>query len=254
MNPGESVKDFATRFLHPCHEIPEWFVYLDFMSQELKCLVHVSRNGEPPDFHSSLTLVDHETPHVSKRVPHRSGCKAKESTHHVPNQYVWLSPAPMEEIPEWLRNPMVKNYPSIPEEDITIPNPSLESNLHLYHPPSSTSHDSLHHDSLERSTSQASCVNSLDSQAAGSSCSHVQGIIIIQAEEQDNEDTLNFYQNIELPFLIDPRSMNLGETSSTINSLDQPPALGCHHSHAFVCCDEHPRKSYDLLSSHVHSN
>ena len=30
--------------------------------------------------------------------------------------------------------------------------------------------------------------------------------------------------------------------------------MGYHHSHAFVCCDEFPSTSYDLLSSHVHSN
>ena len=42
MKPSESVEDFATCFLHLCHEIPEQFVDLDFMSQELKRLVHVS--------------------------------------------------------------------------------------------------------------------------------------------------------------------------------------------------------------------
>jgi len=40
----------------------------------------------------------------------------------------------MEEIPKWLQNPMVKNHPSIPQVDITIPNPSLESNMHFSHP------------------------------------------------------------------------------------------------------------------------
>lgn len=99
---------------------------------------------------------------------------------------------------------MVKTHLSIMQEDITITNPSLETNLQLYHPPSSTSHYSLHHGSLERSTSQASCVHSLDSQATGSSYSHVQGSVIIQAEEQDGECTINSSQNIELPFLIDP--------------------------------------------------
>lgn len=269
MKHGESIEDFATCFLHLCHEIPEQCVDLDFINQELKHLVHVSRNSELPNFPSSSTLLDHETPHVSQRVPpcsnqktkksvqrappHNS-CKADKSTQHAPNPSAQLSPAPTEEIPKWLRKPMVKTHPSILQEDITIHNVSPESNLHLYHPPSSASHESLHHDSLERSASQASCALSLDSQAASSSCGHVQGSLIIQAEEQDGEDTINSSENIELPFLIDPRSMNLGEISCTINSFDQPPFLGCHKSYASICCDEFPSTSYDLLSSHVHSN
>lgn len=48
--------------------------------------------------------------------------------------------------------------------------------------------------------------------------------------------------------------MNLGETSCTINYFNQPPVLGFHHSHASICFDEHPSTSYDVLSSHVHSN
>ncbi len=62
------------------------------------------------------------------------------------------------------------------------------------------------------------------------------------------------HQHIELPFLIDSQSTNLGETSCTINSFDQPRVLGCHHSHASVCCDEHPITSCDMFFSHVHSN
>ena len=76
MKPRESIEDFATHFLHLCHEIHERFVDIDFMSQELKHLVHVSWNGEPPDFPSSSTLIDHETPHVLKRVPPRSNYKS----------------------------------------------------------------------------------------------------------------------------------------------------------------------------------
>ncbi len=102
----------------------------------------------------------------------------------------------MEEIPEWLGNPMEKSRPSITQEEITVPKPSLESNLHLCHPPSSTSHDSLHHDSLEKSTSQDSYAHSLDTQATSSSFSHVQGSLIIQVEERDDEDTINFSQSI----------------------------------------------------------
>lgn len=148
---------------------------------------------------------------------------------------------------------MVKTQPSIPQEDITFHNPSLESNLDHFHPPSYISHDSLHHYSLERSDSQASCVHSLDPRATSSSCSHVQDSIIIKPKDQDDEYIINSSQNIELTFLVDSRSANLGETSCTINSFDQPLVLGCHHSHASICCDEFLGTSYDVLSSHVHS-
>jgi len=73
-------------------------------------------------------------------------------------------------------------------------------------------------------------------------------------DKKDGEHTINSSQNIELPFLIDSRSMNLGETSCTINYFDQPPVVGCHHSNAFVCRDELPSTSFGLLSSHVHYN
>ena len=42
MKHRKLVEHFSTHLLHLCHEIPEWFVDLEFMSQELKCLVHVS--------------------------------------------------------------------------------------------------------------------------------------------------------------------------------------------------------------------
>jgi len=57
------------------------------------------------------------------------------------------------------------------------------------------------------------------------------------------------HQDIDLPFLNDSQLANLGETSHKINFFDQPPGLGCHHSH-----DEHPCTSCDFLFSHVHSN
>jgi len=97
MKLGESVEDCSTRYLQLRHKIPKQFVDLNFMSQELKHLVHVSRYSEPLDFPSSSTLDDHEAPQfieedpktlfipfppaflVSKRVPHRSGHKAKKS-------------------------------------------------------------------------------------------------------------------------------------------------------------------------------
>lgn len=62
------------------------------------------------------------------------------------------------------------------------------------------------------------------------------------------------HQDNGLPFLNDSQPTNLGETSCTINSFDQPLVLGYHHSHASVCCDECPRTSCDLLFSHLHSN
>lgn len=62
MKPGESVEEFATHFLHLCHEIPKQFLDTDFMSQELKCLVHVSRHSDPPNFPYSSNIVDHEAP------------------------------------------------------------------------------------------------------------------------------------------------------------------------------------------------
>ena len=86
----------------------------------------------------------------------------------------------MEEILEWLRKTMVKTHSSIPQEDIIIHYPSLESDLHIFRPPSSISHDSLYHESLDQSTSQARCVHSLDSQDASSNYGHVQGGIIAQ--------------------------------------------------------------------------
>lgn len=79
MKLGKLVEDFATCILHLCHEIPAWFVDLEFMSQELKCLFHVSWNVEPSDFPSSPTLADHVTPHVLKRVPPRNNHKSKKS-------------------------------------------------------------------------------------------------------------------------------------------------------------------------------
>lgn len=69
MKPGESVEDFASHFLHLCYEIPKQFLDLDFMSQELKRLVHVSRHGEPPNFPSSSTLSNHEAPQFAEEEP-----------------------------------------------------------------------------------------------------------------------------------------------------------------------------------------
>jgi len=94
----------------------------------------------------------------------------------------------MEEIAEWLRKPMAKTHSSILQENIILHNLSLKFDLHLCHTSSSISHDSLHHDLLEQSTSKASRAYSLYSQATRSNCSHVQGSLITQAEEREDED------------------------------------------------------------------
>lgn len=62
------------------------------------------------------------------------------------------------------------------------------------------------------------------------------------------------HQNNELPFFNNSQSTNLCETSYTINYFDQPPALGSDHSHASICCDEHPCTSCDLMFSHENSS
>ena len=62
------------------------------------------------------------------------------------------------------------------------------------------------------------------------------------------------HQNIELPFLNDYQSVNLGGTSRAINSFDQPLLLGSHHSHASLCYDKCPSTSGDLPFYHGNYN
>ncbi len=62
------------------------------------------------------------------------------------------------------------------------------------------------------------------------------------------------HQKNQLPLLNDIKTTNLGGTSCTTHSFDQPPVLGSHHSHAYICRDEHPNTSCDLLFSHEDSN
>lgn len=183
MEPNESVEKFSNRFLHLCYEISEEDLNWDFLKQEFERLVRVSSYSEPEplDFSSSPTLTDHEAPQIVEEepnttfvpcpppflvpmwVPPCSDCKVEESAQHVPNPSSHLSPMPMEEFPKWLREPITKTHSSIPQEDITIHNSSLEVDLPLCHRRSFTSHDSLYHDSLDQSVSPARCVHSLDS-------------------------------------------------------------------------------------------
>jgi len=127
----ELVEEFSSQFLHLYCEIPERNLNSDFLGQEFKCLVHVSQYGEPPDFHYSPTLADHEAPQIAEEEPNTlfvpcppsflvpmwvlpcGDHKAEKSAQHVPNPSSHLSPASMEEVPEWLMKPIMKNHSSI---------------------------------------------------------------------------------------------------------------------------------------------
>jgi len=192
MEPSKLVEDFVDRFLHLYYEIPKYLVNFDFLREEFKCLVHSSQYGEPPDFPSSLTLADHEAPQIAEEEPNTpffpcpppflvmmwvtpcNDCKDEKNVQHVPILSCHLSPTSVEEVREWLWNPIAKTYSSIPQEDVTIHNSSLEPYLHLCHPLLSIIHDSFYHDSLDQSTSLASCLHSLDSQDVGSYCDQAQ--------------------------------------------------------------------------------
>lgn len=91
---------------------------------------------------------------VQMWVPPCGDHEAEKSVQHVPSPSSHLSLTSVEEICEWLRKTNVNTYSSILQEDITIHNSSLESDLHLYHPPSSTVHESQYHESLDESISQ----------------------------------------------------------------------------------------------------
>lgn len=171
MNPGESIEDLSNLFLHLCYEFPEEDVDWDFFKQKFQFLVHVSLHDElePPNVSTSPTLANRETPLISKEefttpfvlypppfpVPMRvSPCdnnKVGKSLNQVPNPYSHSSSTfhdsdPMEKIPEWLMKPMVKTNSSILQDDITIHNYSLESDLDFCYPLSSTCHESLYRD------------------------------------------------------------------------------------------------------------
>ena len=80
------------------------------------------------------------------------------------------SPAPMEQIPEWLTKPMMKAHSSIPQEDVTVHNSNLKADLDLCYPLSSSHPDSFYHDSPDQSASPTNFSHSLYSQAVGSNC------------------------------------------------------------------------------------
>jgi len=137
--------------------------------------------------------------------------KAEKYVQHVPNPSSHMTLTSMKEVLEWLRKPIEKTHSSIPQEVINVHNSSLEFDLYLCHPPSSTSCDCLYHDSLDQSIPLASCSHSLDSQATGSICDQVQDRHITQAEEKKGKDAINVlsliqncaHQNNEIPFLSD---------------------------------------------------
>jgi len=68
MKLNESVEDFSDLFLHLCCEISKEDMNEDFLKQELEHLVLIYLHGElePPYFSTSSTLVNHETPLISK--------------------------------------------------------------------------------------------------------------------------------------------------------------------------------------------
>ena len=88
----------------------------------------------------------------------------------------------------------------------------------------------------------------------GSNFDQVQVNHITPVEEQKGEDTINYpsliknclHQNNGLAFSNNSQYDNLDETSYIINSFDQPPVLGSHHSHASICHDKCPSTSCDL--------
>lgn len=66
------------------------------------------------------------------------------------------------------------------------------------------------------------------------------------------------HQNNEFPFLNNSQSSNLSGKYSTINSFNQPPALGGSQPNDYnsisVCHNECPSTSCDLLVSHEYFN
>lgn len=153
MEPHKLVEDFSHHFLHLYYEILAQILNFNLLREEFKCLVHVSQYGEPPNYPSSPTLVDHGAPHIIEEkanipfspcptpfsvpmwVPPCGDCKVEESALHVPSPYSHPSPTSMEEISEWLKKPITKTHSSIPQKDVTIHESSLESNPHLFNPP-----------------------------------------------------------------------------------------------------------------------
>lgn len=79
--------------------------------------------------------------------------------------------------------PAMKTNYSILQDDVIVHNSILESDLDFCYPLSSTCHDSLYHDLLEKSIPPASFSHSFDFQVVGPNCDQIQGSHITQVEE-----------------------------------------------------------------------
>ena len=174
MKSDESIEDFVDMFLHLCCKIPEK-LNSHFFRKEFKHLVLVPQHGETHFFPSSPTLADHEAPQNAEEeptnifvpcpppflvlmwAPRCGDHEAEKCAEHISNPSSRLSPALMDKILEWLRKHTMKTHSSIPQEDIIVHNSSIESDMHLFHRLSSTSHESLYHDSLNHYYSIVSC-------------------------------------------------------------------------------------------------
>jgi len=161
-------------------------------------LITPHNEPEPTDFSASPTLVNHKKPLISKEefivpfilcpppfpvpigLPLCKGNKVEKSANKIPNPSSHSSPTfhhsdSMEEIPEWLMRPMVKIKSSTLQDDVTVRNSTLEYVLDFCYPLSSTGHDYLYHDPLERSVPRASLPHTLDFHVANSNYDQVQG-------------------------------------------------------------------------------
>jgi len=138
-------------------------------------LVHISLNqfeSKHPNFFTFPTLVNHETPLISKEepinpfvafpppfsvsmwVPPYDDYKVWKSKNQIPHESSLSSSAfhdwdSMEEIPKWLMKSMVNTNSSILKDDAIVRNSSLKSDLDFCYLLSYKFHDSLYHDLLE---------------------------------------------------------------------------------------------------------
>lgn len=88
----------------------------------------------------------------------------------------------MEETLEWFMEPRVKTNSSIPQDDLSIVNPNLESgstesitySRDTCHPLPYSCHDTLYLDLIDQSTPPTSYLDSLDFHVSCSNCFQVQ--------------------------------------------------------------------------------
>ncbi len=123
----------------------------------------------------------------------------------------------------------------------------------------------MYHDLLDQSAPPTSLSHSLDFQAAGSNCDHIQGGHITQVEEQEGEDSFNIsflFQNTSCEdgvssFLDDIESINLSSEYNEIN-LFISTVLGNNHSDDDdffdVCNDEFLSVPSNFSFSHEYFN